>query len=441
MSPASRRLPAALTALALLAGCAKPASDTAAAAAGASGPERTQEVQRRVDALGPTGGRVELAPGTYELATDTLRDETCATCPPGQEGQAVAGTRALFVTGRDVHVVGSAAADVILRTDAGMGVVFDKCEGCSLENVTVTGGRRDRDANALDAAVVVRGGSVRISGCTLSDNIGNAVVVKGTNAGIGGVAATDGARVDIVGSTIARDSWHGVLALRGADVRVQACTIDGVERSSGDVIAGGRGAGVAAVGASVSVEGTRIARYWSGVELDASSSATVRRSVIEETANWGLLGTPAAAPAPGAAGRIEVAETAFYRTGACAVVIRGWPGQGVVIRDSVIALTLPTQGAAAPRQCTGVLEVPDGAQVTWVRGFANGGLPIDLPPEAFAGAAKPLVEALKAQPATAASTFLRDLGGMSATPTPTVIRPPEAPRPAKPNRPKSTRSG
>lgn len=404
------RLQVLLAACLALGGCGRPAREPTHPA-----PPPPSPLQEQVDALGGEPGRIELPPGTHDLVAVAVDDSICAGCPDGKESTPVKSTRGLLVTGRGVHIVGSGADDVVIRTNAGMGIVFDRCEGCSLENVTVTAGLRDRDANALDAAVVVRGGSVSIASCALRDNIGNAVVVRHTTAGIGGIIAADGARLEISDTRILRNSWNGILLLRGANASIRGCVIDGVDRPSGGVVGGGRGAGIAmAFDAEAVVEGSRVARYWEGIAVRGDASATIRGNVLEDIGTWGIL------VAPGEAGRAraDIASNAIFRTGACGVRVTGHADGGTSLAGNAIVFTGLSPRPDDRALCQGATDLPAGP-TTGVApadgrraGWPGAAMDADL-----AASLGTLREALSASPATSGSDFMRIYGASAQAPS------------------------
>ena len=73
-------------------------------------------------------------------------------------------TRGLRVSGRGIRLVAAVPGAATINTGAGYGLLFDGCDGCSLEGVVVTGGERDEDGRATDAAIVVRESTVVIRG-------------------------------------------------------------------------------------------------------------------------------------------------------------------------------------------------------------------------------------------------------------------------------------
>ena len=68
-------------------------------------------------------------------------------------------------------ILGSGQDSTSLITGAGYGVLFVNSPGSQISNLKITGGHRDRDGNATDAAIVVRNSKVAISKCLITDNM------------------------------------------------------------------------------------------------------------------------------------------------------------------------------------------------------------------------------------------------------------------------------
>jgi hypothetical protein len=267
---------------------------------------------------------VTLAPGDYHLRPVPYTDPSCGNCEdPAQE---VPATRGLRLQGTAIHVIGASARDVVIHTASGYGVLFDGCEGCSLEHVTVTGGIRDPDGRATNAAVVVRGGQVRISDCVLRDNLGDSAVVHDVVVGVSGVAVREAGNATVDECLIERNSWDGLVAYRGATLTATDNVVDGVDKATGAAHGGGRGVGIGLTwNAEALVQGNLVTRYWKGIGIFSEARAHVEENVVEDILTWGIAyWSPA-----GVQSSARVRGNAVFETGACGALIdRAQAGAG-----------------------------------------------------------------------------------------------------------------
>lgn len=274
-----------------------------------------RDLQKAVTAA-DAGATVMLAKGVYGLAPSPYADSTCANCE--NPDTLLRATRGVRVTGRGVRVVGAGTGKTILVTRAGYGVLFDHCESCALEKLTVTGGERDTSAMASDAAVVVKGGKVSLEGLELTDNLGDSVVVKRVIVGIAGIAARDSAQIEVRDCRITRNSWDGIALYRGVRATIENNWIDGVDCATGGRHGGGRGVGIGCTWDSkAEARGNAVRRYWKGIGAFVNADLTAEENVVEEIATWGLALWDADRGAP----RAVFVHNVVYRTGACGVMI------------------------------------------------------------------------------------------------------------------------
>lgn len=286
-------------------------------------PESFQNTLARLtgsDGRLPTGLRLELAPGTYAFEPRAYVDSTCGNCEepntlvPASLGWRVAGSRIVITSRCD----GAPASpdSVRLYTHAGYGILFEHCDDCHLEGVSITGGARDSDGRATDAAIVVKQSSVRIEHCTIRDNIGDVRVVQEQVVGIIGIAGREGARLEIRNNRILRNSWDGIALYRGAEATILDNVIDGIDKARGKQIGGGRGVGIGITwDAQAAVHRNRVTRYWKGIGIFVDAQASVSRNVVEDVLTWGIAYWDAGQGKPVA----WIEENLVYDTGACGI--------------------------------------------------------------------------------------------------------------------------
>lgn len=278
---------------------------------------------------------VRLSPGVYELHSHPYTEPTCGNCE--QAATRVEATAGLRVTGRGVRIVAAGDGEVEIRTRAGYGILFENCTDCTLGGVTVTGGVRDRDPHATDAAVVVKQGRVTIENCLIRDNIGDSTLVAKNVVGIIGIAGREGADLTVRGNRIIRNSWDGIALYRGAKAVIESNVIDGVDLARGAVVGGGRGVGIGVTwDAQAAIRGNLVRRYWKGIGGFVNAQITVEENVVEHVATWGLSLWDAGKGRPAG----FFLRNVIYDTGACgASIIReneGPPFPGRLVQNVFI---------------------------------------------------------------------------------------------------------
>ncbi len=309
--------------------------------AATAAPEEDEILVGDVDGLvaavasAPPHSTIRLTPGDYHLTPHPIEEPTCGNCE--EPATRVPATVGLLVTGKGLRIVGAGAGETRLHTHAGYGVFFDGCESCALEGVTVTGGARDRDARATDAAVIVKHSRVEIRRCRIEGNIGTADVVAQTVVGVIGIAGREGAEIFAAGNHILRNSWDGVALYRDASAVLVDNVIDGVDRARGETIGGGRGVGIGITwNAKARVRGNLVRNYWKGIGLFVDAAATVEENVVEDILTWGISLWDAGKGRPSG----TIRYNAVYRTGACGVAIvresEAPPAPGELTRNAIV---------------------------------------------------------------------------------------------------------
>lgn len=374
------------------------------------------DVQSIVEGLGGPA-RVMLQPGVYELDPVPYDDPSCGNCE--EPAIAVRAVRGLRVSGQGITIAGTSPAEVVIRTQAGYGVLFDGCEDCRLQGVTVTGGVRNPDPNATDGAVVVREGRVTVEGCTLQDNIGDPEVVGKTVVGIIGLVGREGAEMTVRNTRIIRNSWDGIALYRGAQATIRDTVIDGIDRVRGAEIGGGRGSGIGLTwNAHATVESVLVRNYWKGIGVFVDARAEVRSSIVEDVLTWGMTVWDAARGRPAA----HIEGNVIYRSGACgAAVIRHEPcgaDEPCAFRGNAIILAGGDEAYDAPdifcrQEALAEEAVGEGFMIAGnlflTNRVAGGGAdPRDQPRAAFLADLEPLAAELLARPALSTSIFLQD---------------------------------
>jgi len=259
---------------------------------------------------------IRLLPGEYHLAPRMDIDSTCGNCD--DPDNSVPMTYGLWIRGERVSIVGPKDRSAVIFTHSGYGLYFNGCADCEIKRLSVTGGERDVDGRATDAAIVVKAGSLRVAECRIFDNIGDSTLVATNVVGIMGICGREGAQLSIEGSEIMRNSWDGIALYRDASAFIERNLIDGVDKSRGGEVGGGRGVGIGVTwNATADIRDNLIKRYWKGIGIFVDGWGYVRENVIEDIVTWGIAYWDADKGKP-----VGIFEgNVIYNTGACGASI------------------------------------------------------------------------------------------------------------------------
>ncbi len=258
---------------------------------------------------------IRLAPGVYNFKPQVFIDSSCGNCQDASTD--VNASVGMIVSGTGIKLVGASPDSVVIVTNAGYGLLFEDCSDCSLSGVTVTGGVRDLDPNATDAAVVVRRSSVQIGYCSLRDNIGENSTISETVVGISGVVGREGSEILLHDCRIERNSWDGVALYRDATAAISDNVIDGVDNAGG-AVGGGRGVGIGLTwNARADVERNLVRRYWKGIGVFVNAQGVIADNVVEDMLTWGI----AYWGADSTGGSAVIMDNVIFHTGACGVIL------------------------------------------------------------------------------------------------------------------------
>jgi hypothetical protein len=278
---------------------------------------------------------VILIEGHHWLSPTPYSEKTCGNCEdPETDVEATVG---LTVTGNAKRLVGLSPEKSFIHTNSGYGILFEGCQGCAVESLTITDGVRDPDANATDAAVVIKGSTVLVGYNRIVDNIGDPSIVKRTVVGIMGITAREKSEIKFVANEIIRNSWDGIAVYRDAKGEINGNFIDGVDLAQGDAIGGGRGVGIGLTwNAKAALKDNYVRRYWKGIGIFVDANALVVQNVVEDVAAWGISLWDADKGAPFA----MILGNVVFRTGACGISVTRSPeregGGGLVVKNVVV---------------------------------------------------------------------------------------------------------
>jgi hypothetical protein len=294
-----------------------------------------------------TGDTIRIGPGRYQASPTPFDEDLCGNCL--EHRTRVNATCGFLVAGKALIIAGAGADSTVLVTGAGYGVLFLDSWGSTLRDLKVTGGVRDQDGNATDAAVVARQSRVTITDCALADNEyrDSSVVV-----GIGGVFGREGAELYVLGNRIENNGWDGVALYRGATATI-----------ADNVIRTGRGAGVGITWDAVAtVLRNDISGYWKGIGSFGNTRVVARNNRVHHNLGWGIIATGTSF--------MDATNNAVVRNGNCGMALWGDSIQGRFANNLVYRNGWRKQWVCP---CVGVWDAgqPPGFAVTHNLVFAN----------------------------------------------------------------------
>ncbi len=274
---------------------------------------------------------VRLTSGVYDLEPTDMREETCGNCR--EQNTPVEMTVGLHVRGSNVKITAPADFSAIVKTHAGYGIYFEDCVDCTVENLTITEGERDRDGKAADAAVVAKRSAVHIRSNRILENIGDTAIVGKVVVGIMGIVGREDSHLFISKNQVLQNSWDGITLYRDATAEIIDNVVDGVDGGYG--VSGGRGVGIGLTwNAKAVITGNLVKNYWKGVGLFMASEGVVKDNVIEDLRTWGYQLWDAGQGNPSGVAEGNV----IYNTGACGAGIsrRAQGGNPGTFKSNVI---------------------------------------------------------------------------------------------------------
>lgn len=244
------------------------------------------------------GDTVIIGPGRYVSQSYAYPESLCGNCE--NHITPVKASRGFLVENKGLTVIGSGMDSTILVTNAGYGVLFSRSYDSYISNLQITGGKRDLDGMATDAAVVVKWGRVTIENCLIADNTDRpeSVVV-----GIGGIMGREGAELFIINNHIKNNTWDGIALYRGATAFI-----------ADNIISGGRGAGIGITwDATAVIVRNRISNYWKGIGSFGDSRVICSNNIVRDNLGWGIIATGTS--------YMDATNNVVYNNGNCGMAI------------------------------------------------------------------------------------------------------------------------
>ncbi len=237
--------------------------------------ERGSNLQASID-YAADGDTLIIGAKTFYAVPVDFVDSLCGNCTEHKtHAQASYG---FVVKNKSLYMIGSDKKKSVLESGAGYGLFFVNSSNSYLENLTITGGRRDPDGRATDAAVVVRNSKVHMRDLNIIDNNHR---VDSIAIGIGGIIGREGAEIIVEDCTIANNSWDGVALYRGAWAIITDCLIND-----------GRGVGIGVTwDATCLAYRNIISGYWKGIGAFGTSWVVAHNNCVMENIGWGIIAT------------------------------------------------------------------------------------------------------------------------------------------------------
>jgi hypothetical protein len=299
----------------------------------------SRDLQAALDAAAP-GDTMILTPGRYDATPQPFAESTCGNCQTHQT--AVAATAGFRIVDKPLCVTGASDGSSVLVTHAGYGLLLLRARGTVLENLTITGGVRDHDGKATDAAIVVKESTVRISHCALRDNTH---YFDSTIVGIGGIMIRESSEAWISDCRIQHNGWDGVALYRGATALITDCVIDS-----------GRGVGIGVTwDAAATCLRNHVSHYWKGIGSFGTATVIARNNLIEHNLGWGLIAS--------GEGTLIAENNTVAQNGNCGIAIWNSGTRGRIV-NNISALNGWRKEWVCP--CVGFMNQERDTSAAWV---------------------------------------------------------------------------
>ena len=256
-----------------------------------------RDLQKAFDYAGD-GDTVILSPGRYVSKPYAFPETLCGNCQEHKTD--VAASRGFLIENKGLTIIGAGVESTILVTNAGYGVLFLGSYDSKIANLQITGGVRDPDGAATDAAIVVKWGRVTVRECLIADNTDrpDSVVV-----GIGGIMGREGAELFILNNEIRNNTWDGIALYRGATAYI-----------ADNIINGGRGAGIGITwDATATIVRNRISNYWKGIGSFGDTRVICTNNAVFDNLGWGIIATGTS--------YMDATNNVVYHNGNCGMAI------------------------------------------------------------------------------------------------------------------------
>ncbi len=262
--------------------------------------------------LAHDGDTILLAAKSFEAVPARFPDPLCGNCQNAKDGAKA--SVGFVIKDKGLMIIGADRVGTQLITNAGYGIYFENSSSSVLQNLTVTGGKRDVDGNATDAAIVVRRSKVRLENCDLRDNKDR---IDSVVVGIGGIFGREGAEITAVSCNIVNNCWDGVALYRGASAIITDC-----------VIKDGRGVGIGVTWDATCVAyRNEVSGYWKGIGSFGCASVIARNNLIHDNLGWGMVATGTSS--------MDFTNNVVHHNGNCGVAPWSTESRGRIVNNII----------------------------------------------------------------------------------------------------------
>jgi len=274
---------------------------------------RGSDLQATID-YASDGDTIMVGAKVLDAAPTPFVDSLCGNC--AEHATPARASYGFIIQGKSLHIIGTDKEHSILRTNAGYGLFFINSNNSTVSNLTITGGQRDPDGNATDAAVVARESKIHIDNVDVVDNdhrIDTVVV------GVGGIFGREGAELMIENCRIENNGWDGVALYRGATAVITDC-----------VIKDGRGVGIGVTwDATCFAYRNIVTGYWKGIGAFGTSWVVARNNAVMDNLGWGIIATGKAF--------MDIANNVVHHNGNCGVAPWSSESRGRIVNNVITA--------------------------------------------------------------------------------------------------------
>lgn len=220
------------------------------------------------------GDTLIINEGDYRANPTTFVERECGNCI--EHLTDVNATYGFIVSGKSLTIIGRNPLKTRLITSAGYGLFFLNSSNSTVANLTITGGKRDRDPNATNGGIVVKNSVVNIKNMNIKDNDN---ILPEIIVGICGVVGRENSEIIIDKCIIRNNSWDGVALYRGSKAIIKD-----------NIIEQGRGVGIGITwNAQAIIYNNSVSYYWKGIGTFGTSYAFVKNNQIYENLGWGIV--------------------------------------------------------------------------------------------------------------------------------------------------------
>lgn len=264
--------------------------------------------------LAQSGDTVVLSANTFQASPKAFTDSLCGNCLDPKTP--VKASHGFLVKNKSLVIMGIDRRVCRMVTSAGYGLYFENSPNSIVKHLTITGGKRDGDGNATDAAIVVRNSRVLIEEVDIRDN-DNRHPDTTVIVGVGGIFSREGSDITVRDCNILNCGWDGIALYRGATAVVTDC-----------IIKDGRGAGIGVTWDATCVAYRNdISGYWKGIGAFGTSWVIARNNIVHDNLGWGMIATGQS--------YMDISNNVVFHNGNCGVAPWGTDSRGKIVNNII----------------------------------------------------------------------------------------------------------